>query len=143
MTNNKHQAVWDWLQTCPHIKDLFFNFSQSEPEDTELVPAESVVEEYLDGSKLCRYHCALTRVLRCSFEPNDLSNIQAVVEFEKINQWLETQNDLGNFPAFPAGEYPLEITVYPNESGFAAAQDLELCKYTLQFQIEYLKEKKG
>lgn len=139
MEINKHQAVWDWLQTCPYIKDLFFNFSQSDPEDTALIPSEMVLARYLDGSSLRRYDCALTRIERLSFEPNDTANIDSVVDFEKIIAWLEEQNDLGNFPVFPDGETPTEITVSPNESGFAVAQDENVAKYMLQFQIEYLK----
>ena len=139
MATNKHEAVWDWIQTCPHIKDLFFNFSQSDPEDTALIPSETVLAKYIDGSSLRRYDCALTRILRCSFEPNDTANIDSVVDFEQIVAWLEEQNENGNFPEFPDGETPHEIFVSPNESGFAVAQDLSAAKYMLQFQIEYMK----
>lgn len=139
MANNKHAAVWEWLQTCPYIKDLFFNFSQSDPGDTALVPSESIVETYLDGSSLRLYSCALTSVIRCTFEPNDTANIDAASEFERIIDWLREQCDSGNFPPFPTGETPQDIILLPNESGFFAAQDMSAAKYMLQFQIEYLK----
>ena len=139
MANNKHNAVWTWLQTCPHIKNLFFNFSQSDPGDTTLIPSETVMEEYIDGSSRRRYDCALTRIMTCSFDPNDTANIDAVTEFEQIHEWLRQQNDSGNFPRFPQGEHPDEIIVLPDESGYVVAQDLTSAKYMLQFQIEYQK----
>lgn len=139
MANNKHSAVWDWLQTCPHIKDLFFNFSQSDPGDTALIPSDTVINEFIDGSSLRRYDCALTRIISCTFEPNDTANIDAVTEFEQIHAWIQQQNDAGNLPEFPEGETPYEIFVLPSESGYAVAQDLSSAKYMLQFQIEYMK----
>ena len=139
MANSKHDAVWEWIQTCPYIKDLFFNFSQSSPGNTTLIPSDTVLAEYIDGGSLRRYECTLTRIIQCSFEPNDTANLDAVSEFERIHAWIQEQNDAENFPAFPPGEFPTEIFVLPNESGYAVAQDLKSAKYMLQFQIEYQK----
>lgn len=97
------------------------------------------MEEYIDGSSRRRYDCVLTRIMTCSFDPNDTANIDAVTEFEKIHEWLRRQNDSGNFPRFPQGERPDEIIVLPDESGYVVAQDLTAAKYMLQFQIEYQK----
>ena len=142
MTDSKHSAVWDWLATCPHIQDMFFNLSQSDVGDTALVPSESVYQTFIDGSSVRLYNVALTRVMYCSFEPNDMANIANLVDFEQLAEWVDEQNASLTFPAFPAGEIVQEIRVMPNESGFMVAQDATSCKYQLQFQIEYLKEGK-
>lgn len=142
MTDSKHSAVWDWLATCPHIRDMFFNLSQSDVGDTALVPSESVYQTFIDGSSIRLYNVALTRVMYCSFEPNDMANIMNLVDFEQLAEWVDERNAALDFPAFPEGEIVQEIRVLPNESGFMVAQDATSCKYQLQFQIEYLKEGK-
>jgi hypothetical protein len=139
MADSKHMAVWEWLMTCPHIKDLFFVFSQTDDDDISLEPSESVVETYIDGGTLRNYDVALACSKSCSFEPNELENITNLVDFEQLGEWVEAQNASRNFPAFPPGECVQEIRVLPNESGFVTAQDETGGKFMLQFQIEYLK----
>lgn len=139
MRNSKHDAVWEWLQTCPHIKNLFFNFSRSAPGDTTLIPADTIMEEYIDGSSRRRYQCTLTCVMHCTYDPNDTANLDAVSEFEQIHAWIQRQNDTGNFPKFPVGETPAEIIITPDEIGYVVANDLSSAKYMLQFEIEYQK----
>lgn len=140
MADSKHQAVWDWLLTCPHIRDLFFNHMQTDDGDTSLIPSEDVVREYLDGSSLRHYNATLARVQPVSLEPNDIANIEQLVDFEQLGEWLDAQNAARNYPEFPNGSTVDEIRVLPNESGFMVAQDMHSCKYQLQFQIVYMKE---
>ena len=139
MANDKHTAVWDWLRTCPHIGDMFFNASRAEDGNTELVPSDQVVATYIDGSTLRNYNCALNRYLHYSSDPNDTSNIEAVVDLEAVADWIDAQMDAGTLPEFP-GCAVNEARVLPNESGYMVAQDGTQAKYMLQFQIEYLKE---
>ena len=138
--DNKHRAVWAWLMGCPHIRDLFFNCAQSDGGDVALVPSESVLQEYIDGSSLRSYDVALTRVAPCSFEPNDAQNIDQLAEFEQLKMWIEAQSAAGCYPAFPEGEIVQEIALLPCEGGFVAAQDARSCKNMLHFRIEYLKK---
>lgn len=139
MANDKHTAVWDWLRTCPHIGDMFFNASRAEDGNTELVPSDQVVATYIDGSTLRNYNCALNRYLHYSSDPNDTSNIEAVVDLEAVADWIDAQMDAGTLPEFP-GCAVNEARVLPNESGYMVAQDGTQAKYMLQFQIEYLME---
>ena len=125
---------------CPHIRDLFFNCAQSDGGDVALVPSESVLQQYIDGSSLRSYDVALTCVAPCSFEPNDGQNIDQLAEFEQLKMGIEAQCAAGCYPAFPEGEIVQEIALLPCEGGFVAAQDARSCKYMLQFRIEYLKK---
>ena len=136
---NKHKAVWEWLKTCPHIQDLFFNSARAEDGSTQLIPSESVVETYLDGTSVRSYNCTLVRFMPISFEPNDEANIEDLVDFDKVSEWVEEQNETRNYPAFPEGQTVQEIAVSPNESGYMAMLEMGIAKYMLQFQIEYLK----
>lgn len=139
MDTNKHLAVWEWLRTCPHIGDMFFNASRAEDGHTELVPSDQVVASYIDGSSLRHYNCALSRYLAYSNDPNDEANITAVVDLEAVADWMEEQEDAGTLPEIPDGVVT-EVRVLPAESGYMVAQDGTLAKYMLQFQIEYVKE---
>ena len=138
MPSNKHEAVWNWLLTCPHIGDMFFNASRAEDGNTQLVPSDQEVAQFIDGSSLRNYSCALTRFLAYSLDPNDDANVDAVVDFEAVASWVEAQNAAGTLPEF-TGCVVNEARVLPNESGYMVAQDSTLAKYMLQFQIEYLK----
>lgn len=138
-SNTRHEAVWDWLLTCPYISDLFFNASRAEDGNTQLVPSESVLEEYIDGSAKMAYNCALTRFMPYSTDPNDESNIASLIDFEEVTEWVKAQVEAGNVPAFPTGSVICDIKVMPAESGFMVAQDMTQMKYMLQFQIEYIR----
>ena len=140
MSTSKHDAVWDWLMSCPHIKDLFFNFSQAEAENTAIIPSETVMEEYIDGSKLIQYEVSLVQFQTLSDEPNDEANVTSVEDFEKISEWIDAQVKLGNYPEFPDGSTIEEITTIPSAIGMMQMQDERLAKLMSQFIITYTKE---
>ena len=100
------------------------------------------MEEYIGGATLRTYDVAVTCTSSCTFEPNEIETIVNLVDFEQLGDWVEAQNEKQNFPIFPAGSTVQEIRVLPNEGGFVAAQDERGCKFMLQFQIDYVKEKK-
>ena len=136
---DRHTAVFEWLLGCPLIRDLFVNASQSDPEDTQLIPAETVLAEYLDGSTLRRYDVDLVRILPVSFEPNDQTNISALLDMDALAAWVDARDASGDFPSFPPGETALQITVHAAGAGFMAAQDGNRAKYVIPFSIEYLR----
>lgn len=129
----RHQAVWEWLQGCPYIGDLFFNSTRAEDGNTQLVPSESIAQEYIDGTKLWNYDAALTRVLPLSNDPNDTTNLEQLVDFEQTATWIDQ-----NLPVFPDGYTVCTAEVQPSMSGFIAAQDMESAKYMMQFRIQYI-----
>lgn len=137
----KHEAVWEWLQGCPYITDLFFNAARADGGYTQLVPAESVTAEYIDGTSLRQYECSLIRFMELSFEPNDEANLRDAIDFDRLGEWVNEQNDMRNFPAFPEAETVQGISVSPNQGGYMVMLQDGMAKYMLQFQIEYLKER--
>ena len=138
-SNDKHTTVWEWLRTCPHIGDMFFNASRAEDGNTQLVPSDQEVIRYIDGSSLRNYNCALTRFMAYSQDPNDEANIAAVLDLEAVAEWIDAQMEAGTLPEFP-GCVVNEARVLPSESGYMVAQNGTLAKYMIQFQIEYMKE---
>ena len=135
---SKHKAVWDWLTTCPYIGDLFFNAGRAEDGNTVIIPSEQEIAQYIDGSSLRNYNCALTRFLAYSTDPNDPANIAAVADLDAVAEWVEQQMADGELPDFPDGIVK-EVRMLPNESGYIAAQSDTQAKYMIQFQIEYIK----
>ena len=139
MASTKHRAVWDWLQGCPYIGDLFFNAAQPKAGCTVLVPSDQLVEEYIDGTQIRNYNCALTRFQSFTADANDAANITVVTDLEELGEWVEAEARAGRLPAFPEGMRVTDIRVLPNESGYMVAQDMTMAKYMIQFQIEYEK----
>jgi len=144
MADTKHEAVWNWLLTCPTIADLFFNFSQSANGDTVLAPLtaynDTPVQEFTSGASVRWYDFTVVRFDAISYEPNDTQNIEVLVDFEAIAAWIEEQAAAGNYPIFPAKHNIQSIEALPSNTGYVAARDDTGAKYMLQFRIEYIKE---
>lgn len=144
MADTKHEAVWDWLQGCPSIVDMFFNFSQSENGDTILAPltaySDTPVQEFTSGASIRRYDFSLIRYDALSFEANSEQNMTVLASIEAIATWIEAQAAAGSLPAFPAGSIIQSVEALPSNTGYVAARDDTGAKYQLQFRIEYLQE---
>ena len=138
-----HECVWRWLQGCPHVRDLYFNFARAREGDTVLVPltgAEDVeLKRYIDGASERRYTFSLIRFDLVSDAPNDEANLWRLLDAEQIALWIRAQRERGAFPTLPAGCLPFDIQL-PGEAGPALAPaDGEQARYILQFSIDYLK----
>lgn len=139
MTESIHEAVMNWLRTCPHISGLCFNFGPFQDGATVVIPTDSLREEYAGGAQERRYAFELTRCLPASFDPDDPGNVAMQAEMENISAWIAEQDRLKNYPAFPdgcivGGVLPLDVS-----ASYVAAQDENLAKYMMPFAIDYLK----
>lgn len=140
MTSSIHAALWEWFSGCALITRLFFNFSDSESESTAIATAgDTVLEEFIDGSQRRRYAFELIRYLPASFSPNDPGNVDMMEDVEKIADWVQRQNDEGNFPSLPKGCAAESVTVLEDSAGYVAAQDQNQAKYMIPFAIDYMK----
>ena len=137
-----HEAVWDWLLACPHIQDLFFNFSTAQNGGTVLVPlttcTDSAEQEFVDGSSIRNYDFTIVRFGAYSTAPNDAQNLEALAAVEALAAWIQAQDELGNYPAFGPGCDILGVEVLPG--GECSAWDESGAKYMLQIRIRYEKE---
>lgn len=139
----RHEAVWDWLLTCPHIRDLFFEFSEATQGGAVLAPltafGDAVETEFVDGSSIRNYEFGIARFDAYTTEPNDTRNLDALAAAEEIAAWVEQQAAAGNYPAFPAGCAVLDVEVLPSGEHVSAWDDAG-AKYMLQIRIRYEKE---
>ena len=142
---DKHLAVWEWLISCPEIKNMFFNFSEGNTGDTVIIPDstynDDIIRSFADGSCERYYTFTIVRFQRFSVTANDVENIETLIDIEKIADWVEAQNDIGNYPEFPGGDTINNISVLPFANGGLAGSDNESAKYMFSVQIEYLHEK--
>ena len=137
-----HEAVWDWLLTCPHIQDLFFTFYTAENGATALVPlttcTDAAEQEFVDGSSIRNYDFTILRFAAYSTAPNDAANIAALAAVEDIAAWIRAQDAAKNYPAFGPDCDILGVEVLPG--GEFGAWDESGAKYALQIRIRYEKE---
>lgn len=142
---NTHEAVWEWLQACPHIKDLFFNYARAGNGDTMLIPLtaynDTLVQEFIGaGCSERRYDFSLIRFDAISDAPNSTENIRVLLDVEQIAAWIDQQDVIGNYPHMPEGCTVTQVAAYPPGTDYFAAQHEGQAKFLFQFHIDYLKE---
>ncbi len=143
----KHEAVWDWLLTCPEIHDLYFNFARASDGDAVLIPESAYNDEwqdgmpYIDGSGMKNYDFAIALFKNFSTVPNSTENVEALIDAERIAGWIDAQGEAHNYPAFPENCTIMDLYTLPLSAGAIAAQNDTGVKYQFQFRIEYFYEK--
>lgn len=145
MNQTIHEAVWAWLMTCPHIRDLYFNYQAADSGATVLSPLTAhrdvPVKEYTSQVSEREYGFALSRLSALSDAPNSDENIALLAEAEHLAAWVEAQEAAGNYPALPQGCTPVEMRVAPPGQSYFAARSEDGAKYQFQFAIRYLYRK--
>ena len=138
-----HEAVWDWLLTCPYVGELFFGFATAREGGTLLVPVtacmDSAETEFVDGSSIRNYDLTIVRFCLYTAAPDDRENLDALDDLAKLADWVAAQSAQGSYPVLPAGCTPLNVEALPG-GDFFSAWDEGGAKYMLQIRIRYEKE---
>jgi len=139
---NKHDAMFTYMQGCPQISDLFFNFSTSENGNTVIATTsnEFEVESYIDKSALKWYDFAVIQFRPLSIDPNDDTNADILFDVEQVMEWVEAQEDAENYPDFGDKCDVQEISVL-QDVPTVAGQDQTGAKYMFSCRVEYLERK--
>lgn len=142
MSDTIHDAVWAWLMTCPHIRDLYFNAAAQASGATVFSPLtafrDAPVKEYASQVSEREYVFALNRMAALSDAPNSDENLLILKEAEQLAAWVEAQEAAGNYPALPEGCTPVELRVAPPGQSYFAARSADGAKYQFQFVLRYL-----
>ena len=149
---DKNKAVIDYLSSCPAIENspLFFNFAKAEDNNKQLVTVASdkkIERPYIDGSVLKRYTFTLIDYRSIAYQaivkqanfPNE--NVEELLDVQSIIDWVEEQNDMGNYPNFGEDCIIDEIkalTDTPKLNGVDSSTSPSLAKYSVSIQITYL-----
>lgn len=135
---SRHDAVRDWLLQCPSIPKLGFNFAVAKDESTYIVPTDTLLRSYIDGTQERTYSFQLVRFLPVDFD--NAGNINMQEEMDALADWVTEQNDAGNLPAFPGGCVVQDVEVLDTEAPYVTPMDENLAKYMIPFAVNYLKE---
>ena len=139
---NKHNVMFEYMQQCPQVKDLFFNFSENKNGGTVLSPisSEYVVETYIDGTTLRWYDFTVMQYLNVSVEPNSVENINTVFEAEKVMEWINAQDAAKNYPDFGDHCSIIGLSVLQNTPTITG-QNLRAAKFMFSCRVEYHERK--
>ena len=131
--SQKHNAVWQWLYdgNCG-ISDLFFVLGQYDESGEltlnnqvvftpEAVTSDEWVRRYVDGGGIKNYNFVLSQYAPLVCQSNTPANIVTLDAFERVAEWIDLQNRLKNYPAFPVGCEIQKIEVTP--AGVAASDE--------------------
>lgn len=149
---NKHQAVIDYLLTCPTIYDtpLYFNFINAQDNTNQFVTESNDAYtnvRYVDGSVKKLYTFNITTfksinaiaVVPITGYPDE--NINDMYDTQALIEWIREQNDIRNFPDFGTDCEIEQITTTTEEPKFVGIDEQtepNLAVYNTAIQIEYI-----
>ena len=153
---DKHQAMINYLCTCPFVKSnpLFFNFGEAKENNTQFITtanSETYGKTYIDGSTFKYYTFTLLTFKTISYNAivktgsRDDENLTEMSEFQEVINWINDQEDLRNYPDF--GE-DCEVDAIRCLTANPVIQDVEssvepaIVTYTIQIQVDYIDKTK-
>ena len=152
MVNNKHQAVIDYLVTCPTMQDspLFFNFINAQDGTNQFLTVsndEYTSTKYIDGSVQKIY----TFTILTFKSVNDIEivqipgykneNLSDMEDVQALIDWIQEQEEIHNYPDFGENcivESIKTTTEEPNFDGIDEQVEPNLAVYSTSIQISYL-----
>ena len=132
------EAIKEFISKCPLLKNGKINvdYLGNEVSDysIEVVPADVVIQKYLDGSEDRQLICVFAS--RESYSEDVIQNILNSKFYEDFSEWIETQNDNGILPQIDGIE-SIECT----SPGYAFQTSENMARYQIQMRVLYTKNK--
>ena len=141
MQENKSmiESVRDYFLECPILKDghLYIAYLNEKPTDYSIDPlvCSPIVKKYSDGGSLRRYQFAF--MSSEVYSQSEIENMQNSGFYERLAEWIETQNKIKNLPAFQDVEVQSIEVLSP---GCLFDAEGTVARYQIQMEIQYLKE---
>lgn len=160
MTVDKNNAVIEYLLTCEDIDNspLYFNLINAKNNTIQIITNaqdSTYTRPYIDGSIPKRYSCdliAFKSISDAEFVKGTSvgtsyvhENVDELNDAQKILDWIQTQNELKNFPDFGDGNVIDSIETTTNEPRFNGIDNSinpPLAMYTISIIITYVDETK-
>lgn len=149
---DKNQAMIDYLNMCPAIRDnpLFFNFINAKEDNKQFITIandKALNKTYIDGSVLKRYTFTLVdfkavvyqAVVKTPGYTNE--NVEDMFDVQGIMDWVNEQNKNQVFPNFGDDIIVQDIgtvTDNPNLNGVDTSTSPAQAKYSFSIQVNYL-----
>lgn len=154
---DKNQAIIEYLIQCPAIANnpLFFNFANAKDKSKQIVTLsndKTLNKPFIDGSVEKRYtftivdyqsvsHNAVVKMAGITNE-----NVADMFSAQSIIDWVNTQNDLRNYPNFGT-ECVVEsieaLTESPSINGVDTSVTPNLARYSVSIRVNYIDNSKS
>lgn len=102
----------------------------------EVSPSPSLIQKYADGGSLRQFVFVLAT--REHFDRATQEQLKTNEFYEKFAEWLEKQNDAGNFPALGEGKKAVGWEVL--SAGYLYDVEMPKARYQIQLRLIYEKD---
>ena len=103
----------------------------------DVLPCDPIITQYADGDSLRQYQFAFTS--REWLSPGDVDNIENSGFYERLEDWVEAQNDAGIVPLIKSkNKVPQRVELIA--SGYLQSEDGQTGRYQIQWRLIYTKE---
>ena len=150
---DKNQAMIDFLNTCPAIRDnpLFFNFINAKEDNKQIITLANDKrfnnKTFVDGSVLRIYTLTLVDFKSITYQAlakvsgyaNE--NVEEMFDVQSIMDWVNEQNTNHVFPDFGTKcviESIETVTDNPNLNGTDTSTSPGTAKYSFSIRVTYL-----
>lgn len=152
MSVDKHQAVINFLITCPQIQNspLYFNFINASDKTKQIMTQANdfyTSKPYIDGSVSKLYTFIILDFKSISENPvvkmtgYDNENVDELADVQALIDWITEQNELKNYPDFGSDcviESMKSTRDIPTLEGINTDVTPPLAMYSVTIQIEYI-----
>jgi len=140
-TVKKEEILLEWVRINPFLTNkTLLNFLGDNDGQAAIIPIEeTVVEKYMDGSKLVNYDF-LWQVMYSVSDTTDSTNTDRMFDLRQWQDWIDEQNENGNLPDFGDGYdmYEVQNLSAPN---LAMIYENNMGKYQFPARLVYLQKK--
>lgn len=138
------ESVKDFILTCPLLSELKKLNIDFLPEDTdtysiESIPAQEIINTYLDGSTERQF--VFVFAARFFYSEEIRNNIENSGFYESFSQWLEEQTEADNLPELTGGRTASKIEAMSSGYLYDIAGGMDNARYQIQCRLIYDKEK--
>ena len=135
-----YDAVCNFIKLCPflEVEGVNINFLGSKPTSytIEPMPNTPVIRKYVDGAELRQYDFVFAS--REYFGQDVINNGKITAFYEKLQEWIEKQSDIGNLPILEGKKQAQAIEVVAG--GYLYDQTETTARYQIQCKLIYLKQ---
>lgn len=139
---NRSSKIVEWLLDYTPVHTwIFYNVTPTEPGviSVNSVQNERYLDEFIDGSRRVEFIFAISLMKEydTGTSPN---NLEAMHEFELLQNWIEEQVSLGNLPDFGENIEIEKMEVLDTTPSMMVSEEESIAKYQGQFKVTYLEK---
>lgn len=138
------ESVKNYILTCPLLGDLGrlnIDFLPENPDtySIEEVPAQAILQKYIDGSTERQF--VFVFASRFQYSEEVRNNIENSGFYEQFAEWLEQQTEAEILPELTGGRTATKIEAMSSGYLYDISGDLTNARYQIQCRLIYDKER--